>query len=153
MPKQIKSAQQGGDYEKCFVKENLGKLFVIEPTEVHPKMTTTQGEATNVVQANIWVLLGKEKDGSFKVHEYPDALIFPVAIKNQTRKEIGSVVAGRLAQGENKKGNPPWILTEVNAQDLKKVTEFWAQKSVTSAGSADEDEDGFDGDGDDEDSF
>lgn len=150
MGKQIKTAVQGGDYEKCFVKDNLGKLFVIEPLEVIPTMTTTQGEATNVVQANIWVLLGKDKaSGEFKVHEYPEALIFPVAIKSQTRKEIGSVVVGRLAQGENKKGNPPWLLSEATAADLARAGEFWTQHSLRSAASAEDSgaaDEGFDGD-------
>lgn len=155
MAKQIKSALQGGDYEKCFVKDNLNKLFVIEPLEVIPSMTTTQGEATNVVTANIWVLLGKDKtSGEFKVHEYPEALIFPVAIKNQTRKEIGSIVVGRLTQGENKKGNPPWLLSEATPADLARAGEFWTQHSLHSASSATSDDDGFEDDGDDdEDSF
>lgn len=149
MAKQIKTAVQGGDYEKCFIKENLGKLFVIEPLEVIPQMTTSQGEATNVVQANIWVLLGKDKaTGEFLTHEYPEALIFPVAIKNQTRKEVGSVVAGRLTQGENKKGNPPWLLAEANAADLKRVGEFWAQKSVASVSSDDDDDEDYEDDAD-----
>lgn len=141
MGKQIVSATPGGagiDYN-----EFKGKLFVVEPLEVEKGVKTVHGES-DAVRANVYVLLGKNS-----TEEFEDTLIFPKVLQSQVRRQIGSLVVGRLEQGEAKRGqNPPWLFAEATAADLKKAGDFWSTKSISSAGSADEDD--FD---DDDDSF
>lgn len=134
MGKQITSAVQSAGIEWA---EFVDKLFVVEPLEVEKDINTQHG-TTDAVRANVWVLLGKNK-----TEEFEDTLIFPRVLQSQTRRKIGSIVVGRLTQGEKKKGqNAPWVLAEATPDDLKKASKFLAEQSV---GSAD--------DGDDEDAF
>lgn len=141
MAKQIVSAAPGSagiDWE-----DFKGKLFVVEPLDLEKAVKTQYGES-DAVRANVYVLLGKDK-----TEEFEDTLIFPRVLQSQTRRQIGSIVVGRLEQGEAKKGqNPPWVFAEANASDLKKAADFWSKKSIGSAG-ADDDE-GYE---DDEDAF
>lgn len=143
MGKQIVSAAPGGaGIEWDSFK---GKLFVVEPLEVEKGIKTVHGES-DAVRANVYVLLGKNK-----TEEFEDTLIFPRVLQSQTRRQIGSVVVGRLEQGEAKRGqNPPWVFAEANTSDLKKAGEFWSARSLSSAGADDSADDYED---DDEDSF
>lgn len=133
MGKQIVSAAPGGagiDWN-----DFKGKLFVVEPLEVEKDVKTVHGDS-DAVRANVYVLLGKDKQ-----EEYEDTLIFPRVLQSQTRKNVGSIVVGRLEQGEAKKGqNPPWVFAEATAADLKKAADFWSKKALSS-GSTDEDDD------------
>lgn len=142
MGKQIVSAAPGGGGIEW--SDFKGKLLVIEPLEVEKDVKTIHGE-TDAVRANVYALLGKNK-----TEEFEDTLVFPRVLQSQIRRKIGSIVVGRLEQGEGKKGqNPPWVLAEAKANDLKKASEFWASRSI---GSSDEDDEDYD-DEDDEDSF
>lgn len=133
MGKQIVSAAPGGagiDWNNF-----SGKLFVVEPLEVEKGIKTVHGES-DAVRANVYVLLGKNK-----TEEFEDTLIFPRVLQSQTRRQIGSVVVGRLEQGEAKRGqNPPWVFAEASAADLKKAGEFWTAHSLGSAEEPDEDD-------------
>lgn len=141
MGKQIVSAAPGGagiDWNNF-----SGKLFVVEPLEVEKGIKTVHGES-DAVRANVYVLLGKNK-----TEEFEDTLIFPRVLQSQTRRQIGSVVVGRLEQGEAKRGqNPPWVFAEANAQDLKRAGEFWASRSLSSATDDGDDYDDAEDDGD-----
>lgn len=136
-----------------FVWEDYkGKLLVIEPEGVE-RLTTSfsNGKEVDAVRAVIHVVLSK--DGS-KSETTEDVLIFPTAIVNQTKRQVGKVVVGRLTQGENKKGKPPWLLAEASEQDMKAATAFLAQYVASTPSSADdEDEEGFDDEPEDDDSF
>ena len=138
MGKQIVAAAPGG--EKIIYEDFLGKLFVIEPLDIEKDVKTTYGES-DAVRANVWVLLGKDKQ-----EEFEDALIFPRVLQSQTRRKIGQIVVGRLTLGDAKKGqNAPWLLAAATDADLKKAADFLASRSVSSAS---DDEDEYD-DGDD----
>lgn len=141
MGKQIVSAAPGGG--GISFEDYLGKLFVVEPLEVEKGVKTDYGEK-DAIRANVYVLLGKDK-----ADEYEDTLVFPLVLQSQLRRQIGSVVVGRLEQGEAKKGQkPPWKFAEATPGDLKKAGDFWSKKSIGSV--ADEDEDEYE---DDEDAF
>lgn len=140
MGKQIVAAAPGG--AKIAYEDFVGKLFVVEPLEVEHDIKTDYG-VTDAVRANVWVLLGKDKQ-----EEFEDTLIFPRVLQGQTRRKIGSIVVGRLSQGEAKKGqNPPWQLDVPTDGDLKKASDFLSKRALTGA-DVDEDEPG-----DDEDAF
>ena len=139
MGKQIISAAPGGAGIEW--NDFTGKLFVVEPLEVEKGVKTIHGE-TDAVRANVYVLLGKDK-----TEEFEDTLIFPRVLQSQVRRQIGSLVVGRLDQGEAKRGqNPPWVFTEASPADLKKAGEFWSKRSIGSA--ADAEDEGFEDDDD-----
>lgn len=142
MGKQIVSAAASGTGIEW--KDFKGKLLVIEPLSQEKDVKTVHG-VTDAFRANVYVLTGPGKSEDFE-----DTLVFPKVLQNQIRRQVGSIVVGRLTQGEAQKGqNPPWVLAEATAGDLKKASEFWTGKSL---GSADEDEDDYE-DEDDEDAF
>lgn len=149
--KQIVSATPGGGgIDWADLK---GKLLVVEPLEVeHMTTAYSKGKEQECVRANVYVVLNK--DGS-KADEYEDTLIFPRVLISQVKKQIGSIVVGRLGQGEAKPGqDAPWKMAEATAPELKAAGLFLASKTVTSAGSSDpSDEDGFADDDDDDGSF
>lgn len=155
MGKQLTGAtKSSGDnpLSKAMTPKTKGKLFVIEPFDVETGIVTDNG-TTDATRANIWVV--KSADGT-KYDEYLDTLVFPRVIQGQLRNYRNSgVIFGRLTQGENKKGNPPWVLADPTPADTAAATAFWSAKSLSAASSkADEPEAGFDGDeGDDGESF
>lgn len=94
----------------------LKKLLVIEPLEVEKDIKTQYG-LSDAVRANVYVVLSA--DGT-KFEAYEDILIFPRVLQGQTRRKIGKIVAGRLTQGQARKGeDPPWTLAEPNEKDLR----------------------------------
>lgn len=152
MGKQIVSAAPGSEGVKW--EDYKGKLFVIEPLEFEQGLTTVHSKTpgdTTAVRANVFVV--QSKDGS-KYEEFEDTLIFPKALQGQTRRQIGSLVVGRLAQGEKKPGkNAPWVLSEASDTDLKAAGAFWAARSVSSASSGSNDDEGEGYEDESEDSF
>lgn len=81
-----------------------GSLLLITVHEETQEIETKFGAAT-AIRADIAVL-----DGARKGDVIADTLIFPKMLKGQLRGSVGGKVLGRLGQGENKKGNPPWQL-------------------------------------------
>lgn len=101
-----------------------GKLLVIEPLEVEKgiktRFTKPGEEPGDAVRANVYVV--QAGDGS-KYEPYEDVLIFPKVLQSQTRKKMGSIVVGRLTQGEARKGeSPPWNLAEPSEKDMRAAT-------------------------------
>lgn len=95
--------------------EYKGKLFVIEPLDVEKDIKTVHGLSDAVV-ANVYVV--RSADGS-KFESYEDTLIFPRALRRQTKSKVGKIVVGRLTQGEAQRGqNPPWLFAEPTESDL-----------------------------------
>lgn len=140
MGKQIVGAVPGGSGIEY--GDFLNKLFVVEPLEVEKGISTVHGEK-DAVRANVYVLVSKDR-----TEEFEDTLIFPKVLQSQVRRQIGSLVVGRLGQGEAKRGQkPPWVLAEPSAGDLKKAADFWSSRSM-SAVSAEDDEDYAEDDGD-----
>lgn len=136
MGKQIVAAAPGGGGIEW--AEYKGKLLVVEPLEVEKDVKTIHGE-TDAVRANVYVVLGKDKHEAFE-----DTLVFPRVLQSQIRRKIGSVVVGRLDQGEAKRGqNAPWVLAEASPADLKKAADFWSSMSL---GGSDDDDDYVDDD-------
>ena len=131
MAKQIVSAAPGATGIPW--EDFKGKLFVVEPLDFEKAVKTQYGES-DAVRANVYVLLGKDKQ-----EEFEDTLIFPRVLQSQTRRQIGSYVVGRLEQGEAKKGqNPPWVFAEATEADLKKAGDFLSRRSLVSAGADDD---------------
>lgn len=102
--------------DKFVFSESKGALLLFFPTEYKEKVPTQHGEgdaiAARVVRLN---------DGRV----WENALIFPTALLTQLKPAIpDGMVLGTLGQGENTKGNPPWLLLAHTTEDVA-TAEAW----------------------------
>lgn len=102
----------GGD--QLPIDDLSGALLLVSVHEETTPIETKFGPST-AIRADVAVL-----DGARKGEVFADTLIFPRVLKAQLRGSVGGKVLGRLGQGENKKGNPPWQLA--NATDGERET-------------------------------
>lgn len=105
--------------ERFVAAENKGALLLFFPTKFQAQLKTAHGEgdavAATVVRLN---------DG--KVFE--NSLIFPIALVDQLKGAVpDGIVLGTLDQGENKKGNPPWLLRPFTAEEEAQAQAWIAQ--------------------------
>lgn len=124
----------GGDF--LDYKELLGSLLLFTVKEETQEIDTKHGPQT-AIRADVAVL-----DGPNKGDVCTDALIFPKILKSQLRGSVGGKVLGRLGQGENKKGNPPWQLaapTETEKETGRKYLAYIATQAPVTVPEADED--------------
>jgi hypothetical protein len=108
----------GGD--QLPLAELKGSLLLVTVIKETDEIETKFGPNT-AIQANVAVL-----DGSLKGETFDDVLIFPRVLKGQLRGSIGGKVLGRLGQGENKKGNPPWQLAAATNDEKETGTKYLA---------------------------
>lgn len=124
----------GGD--KLDLKSLLGSLLLFTVHEETPELDTTFGKTT-AIRADVAVL-----DGPQKGDIVADTLIFPRVLKGQLRGSVGGKVLGRLGQGENKKGNPPWQLaapTEAEKETGRKYLAYIATQTPVNVPDVDPD--------------
>lgn len=94
--------------DKFAPSENLGALLLFFPHAFYEKTKTEHGES-DVVDAKIVRL----NDGRV----WENARIFSIGLVGQLKGAVpDGIVLGTLGQGENKKGNPPWVLLGHDAQ-------------------------------------
>ena len=102
--------------DKFVPAENNGALLLFFPTQLQTQVKTAHGEA-DAVAARIVRL----NDGRV----YDNALIFPTGLVTQLKGAVpDGMVLGTLYQGENTKGNPPWLLRPHNEQEVQQA-EAW----------------------------
>lgn len=96
--------------------ENNGALLLFFPTAIQSQVKTAHGEADAVAATVVRLNDGRVFD---------NALIFPTALVTQLRQAVpDGMVLGTLGQGQNTKGNPPWLLSPHTAEDVAKA-EAW----------------------------
>lgn len=94
--------------DKFAPSENHGALLLFFPHAFYEKTKTEHGEA-DVVDAKIVRL----NDGRV----WENARVFSIGLVGQLKNAVpDGIVLGTLGQGENKKGNPPWVLLGHDAQ-------------------------------------
>jgi len=102
--------------DKFAPAESKGALLLFFPTLFQSQVKTEHGE-TDAVTARVVRL----NDGRV----YDNAMIFSTALVTQLKAAIpDGMVLGTLDQGENKRGNPPWLLRPHTEQDVA-VAEQW----------------------------
>lgn len=102
--------------DKIVWGDSLGALLLFFPTRLDTKIPTQHGE-TDAVAAKVVRL----EDGRV----WENGMVFPTALVTQLKGAIpDGMVLGRLGQGENKKGNAPWLLQPHTAEDVAKA-EAW----------------------------
>jgi hypothetical protein len=102
--------------DKFAPAENNGALLLFFPTAFTAQIKTAHGEQ-DAVTAKVVRL----NDGRV----YDNAMIFSTALVTQLKGAVpDGIVLGTLGQGENTKGNPPWLLTPHTEEQVAQA-EAW----------------------------
>jgi hypothetical protein len=101
----------GGD--KFEPKDHFGNLLLVYPKSYNPAEQTSNG-VTPAADVDIIVVDKPGPDG--RPLFINDARFFGNLAKS-VRNDVGSQVLGRLGQGPNTRGTPPWILTNFTDAD------------------------------------
>lgn len=102
--------------------ENLGRLLIVEIFGI-TKESGDYGEQ-DVIVCNVHML-----DGPMAGHCYEEQTVYGRRLVGQARATLNAGanrMLGRLARGQAKKGQPPWILAEPSAEDVA-VAERWSK--------------------------
>ena len=106
------------------LEQNLGNLLMFTVDKITDPIETKFGSST-AVACSVVVL-----DGASQGAEYDDCLIFPKVLQSQLKSSVGGGrVLGRLAQGDNVKGNPPWMLNAASGTDKDLARQWIAARS------------------------
>src|SRR6266576_1504696 len=104
--------------DKFVAAEHNGALLLFFPTEFKQGITTAHGESDAVSTRVVNLENGRILD---------NALIFATALVTQLKTAVpDGMVLGRLGQGQNTKGNPPWLLSPHTAEDVAKAEAYLA---------------------------
>lgn len=105
----------GSDYRFA---EFLGELLLIRPDEADAMATkVSKGELQEFVRMDV-IRLDNDNE------RCDDVISFHQAIVRDLKKVLrgpNEWILGRLAQGEEKKGNPPYILEKPTAEDITRA--------------------------------
>lgn len=106
--------------------EYLGKLFLIFPSRIMTNVETSQGTKDRVVVADVAIIdLLDPLTGQPTL--FREAWLFGTVLVNQTANEVpNGKVLGRLSQGANTKGNPPWMLSDYSDADRQTAEQYEA---------------------------
>lgn len=105
--------------DKFTPSESNGALLLFFPTAIQSQVKTAHGEADAVACRIV-----RLNDGRV----WENALIFPTALVTQLRGAVpDGIVLGTLGQGENTKGNPPWLLRPYTDAELQQAEAWIAQ--------------------------
>lgn len=124
----------GGSGDNLPLADLLGALLLVTVHEETDPIETKFGPNT-AIRADVAAL-----DGAHKAEVFADTLIFPRKLKGQLRGSIGSKVLGRLTQGENKKGNPPWQLEAPSDADKETGRKYLAHRAAIDVAVIDDEE-------------
>lgn len=105
------------------IKKYVGALALIAVNEYLPAFTTTMG-VSKAVKAKVAIL-----DGPYAGDVYPDAMFFGKKIVPQMSGQIGSVMLGRIGQGQARPGqSAPYQLDDFTPEDAKLAND-WVDKN------------------------
>lgn len=106
------SAPGGGD--NFVPAEHNGHLLIVYPKSYTDEAKTKHGESS---AANVDIVIVDKFDAAGKPLAFIDARVFG-NLARSVRNDIGGQVLGRLGQGPNTQGSPPWILANFTDQDV-----------------------------------
>jgi len=117
---------QGGD--RLPLNDLNGSLLLFTVKSIEHDIVTQFG-TTDAVKADVAVL-----DGAHKGETFDDTLIFPRVLKSALAPNVGSMVLGRLGQGQAKSGqSAPWVLAPGTPEDKAVGEKYLAYVATTSA--------------------
>lgn len=104
--------------DKFVASEHNGQLLLFFPTAIQSQVKTQHGDADAVATKIVNLDTGRIIE---------NALIFATALVTQLRQAVpDGMVLGRLGQGTNTKGNPPWLLSPHNDQEVAQAEAYLA---------------------------
>lgn len=104
--------------DKFVAAEHNGALLLFFPTALQLKVTTAHGECDAVATRVVNLENGRVLDNT---------MIFATALVTQLRQAVpDGMVLGRLGQGQNTKGNPPWLLSPYTEEDIARADAWQA---------------------------
>lgn len=112
----INQPSAGGDQFNA--GDFFGALLLVYPKNFQADVQTKNGPSASA-DVDIIVVDRPGPDGQPQV--FHNARLFGNLAITVSR-DVGGCVGGRLGQGPNTKGNPPWILTPLSDQDLALAT-------------------------------
>lgn len=102
--------------DKFVAAEHNGALLLFFPAQLQQGIATQHGTADAVATRVVNLESGRVID---------NALIFATALVTQLKNAVpDGMILGRLGQGQNTKGNPPWLLSPHTEQDVARA-EAW----------------------------
>jgi hypothetical protein len=120
---QFQQPGSGGDKFDC--ANFNGHLCLFYPTEYRRDIPTTNGPR-DVVDCDIAVITAVNPQTG-QPFTFTNARIFGAAMVPQLKGAIpDGMVLGRLIQGQNTKGNPPWLLDHHTDQDVAMAMQYIA---------------------------
>ena len=122
-------AQPGAGGDKFEPATYAGALLLVYPHKYVTGIPTKFGEA-DAVEADIVVLDRAGQDG--QPIRLNSTMIFQNKMVGQIKGSVGGMVLGRLGQGLNVKGNPPWELLDHTAADVQTATAYIAAHPAVS---------------------
>lgn len=104
--------------DKFVASEHNGALLLFFPTQFQQGVKTAHGESDAVATRVVNLNSGRVID---------NALIFATALVTQLKAAVpDGMVLGRLGQGQNTKGNPPWLLQPHTEADVAYAEQWLA---------------------------
>jgi hypothetical protein len=104
--------------DKFVAAEHNGALLLFFPTQFQSQVKTAHGESDAVATRIVNLNTGRVID---------NALIFATALVTQLKAAVpDGMVLGRLGQGQNTKGNPPWLLQPHTEADVAYAEQWLA---------------------------
>ena len=104
--------------DKFVAAEHNGSLLLFFPTQFQSQVKTAHGESDAVATRIVNLNTGRVID---------NALIFATALVTQLKAAVpDGMVLGRLGQGQNTKGNPPWLLQPHTEADVAYAEQWLA---------------------------
>jgi hypothetical protein len=112
-PDPFDEPSEGGFIGKETMRELAGELLIFMPIAFFPDKPTAKsrkGEASPCVEANVLVVTGTRQGEVFE-----RAPFWQKVLVRQLQDRIGSIVPGRLTQGEARNdNNPPWQILKLS---------------------------------------
>lgn len=106
-PKKDPFARPTGGGDGARIKDDLGSLLVLRPTEFLENFTTSVGSG-DVIRAD-WLVCDGENAGEIR----EGALIFNAPLVRDLKRAVGGLFVGRLEMGQKEiKGNKPFIFVD-----------------------------------------
>jgi hypothetical protein len=117
-PDPFDAPSEGGFIGKETMKELKGELLIFMPLAYHPNKPTRnskKGEDSPCVECNVLVVTGPREGELFERTPF-----WQVVLVKQMMDKIGSVIPGRLEQGEERDGkNAPWQIEKIDKETEK----------------------------------
>jgi len=119
-------ASGGGD--RLNLGDLKGALLLFTVHSVERDIQTSFGDS-DAVKCDVAAL-----DGDHKAQTWQNTLIFPRVLQSQLAPKVGSMVLGRLSQGQAKPGqSAPWTLIDPTDADREIGRKYLAHVEATKA--------------------